>query len=768
MNRIDAYEKVTGRAVYADDIKLDPMLYAKQLYAEYPHAKILKIDTSAALGLEGVACVVTSKDCPGLKRVGGIVKDYYVLAEGKTRYHGDVVAAVAARDYETACRAASLIKVEYEPLEPILDPVKAMQPSSPKVHDEMPNNIVKHFKVRHNDTEKEFAKAKKIFEAEFQTQFVEHSYMEPESCVAIPNGDGSITILGGMQHPFSTRRYVAWFMGLPLNKVQIKQTTLGGGFGGKDDTISVICARAALLARKSGRPVKLTLTREDSIRESYKRHPFNVRLKMSVGADNKIRALESQIIADGGPYCATSPFVIWRPTVQCTGPYLVPNVKCDSYAVYTNNPLCGAMRGFGAPQYNFCTESFMDIVAHELNISPVKFRELNFFKQNDVTHTGQKLSNHKVSISQVVSETLAKFGWDAKYKRCSRGKAKGEKFYGIGMACSYRGVSLGAEGNDMCSAIINIQPDGSVLLEVGVAENGQGLKTAMTTILCGELGIDASCVIYLDVDTNSIPDSAPTVASRGTLVGGNAVIDACKQLKELMSPVLTKLLGASKGSACHSRPRLKHSGVNSSGNPPKQVDYKFDNGFISNPKTGKKANFGEVIEACHKNRIYLHALGEWQGPRVHWDEENGQGDAYFTYVYGCNAVELEVDKATGKIKVISCVGAHDVGKAINPQMLEGQIYGGMVMGMGQALTEEVVCKDGKIENLNFNKYKILRATDVPDDMAALLIENADPAGPWGAKSIGEPVNELMAGAIGNAVFNATGVRVCELPIKRGL
>lgn len=739
--RIDALEKVTGRAIYADDIKPDRLLYGKQLYSEYPHAKILKIDTAEAMKVSGVEDIITSADCPGSKRVGQVVRDHYVLAEDKVRYHGDVVAVVAAETYEAACEATALIKVEYEPLEPILDPAEAIKEDSPKIHDDKENNIAESFKVRHGNTEKAFEKAEKIFEAEFKTQFIEHAYMEPESCTALMNPDRSITVQGGMQHPFSTRRYVANFLGLPLSRVRIVQTTLGGGFGGKDDTISVICARAALLATRTGRPVKITLTREESIRESYKRHPFNIKLRMAVNKENKIQALDSYFVIDGGPYCSVSPFVIWRPTVQCTGPYKIPNVKCDSIAAYTNNTFCGAMRGFGTPQYNFAIESFIDIVAHELETDPIKFRSQNFFKQNDKIHTGQQLGGHKVSIAQVVTEALNKFDWDLKYKKCSRGEANIEnKCYGVGMACSYRGVSLGAEGNDFSSAIVNIQSDGSVLLEVGVAENGQGLKTAMTRILCTEFGIDLSRVTYLDVDTSSVPDSGPTVASRGTLVGGNAVLDAVHQIKDMMTPALGKLIGKS------------------------QQGYIFTKDKIINPKTKKEISFSEAVHACHRKKITLHALGEWKGPKVSWKEETGQGDAYFTYVYGCNAVEIEVNALTGQVDVIYAIGAHDVGRAINPQMLAGQIYGGLTMGMGQALSEEIVHKDGKIENLNFNKYKITRSTDVPQ-MDAVIIENPDPAGPWGAKSIGEPTNELMAGAIANALFNATGYRTLELPIK---
>jgi len=741
VKRIDAYEKVTGRAIYADDLKLDKMLHAKPLYSEHPHAKILNIDTSEALKIPGVVDVVAASDCPGSKQVGGVIRDHYVLAHEKVRYAGDVIAVVAAESYEAACQGAEAIKVEYEPLEPILDPIKALENKDLRVHDERPDNVVEHFKVRCGDPSAVFEKEEKVFEATYNTQFIEHAYMEPESCVAVKNPDGTITVYGGMQHPFSTRRYTATFLGMPLNKIRIIQTTLGGGFGGRDDTISVVCARAALLALRTERPVKLTLTREESVRESYKRHPFHIKLKMAVDIENKIKALDSYFVADGGPYCAVSPFVIWRPTVQCTGPYKIPKVKCDSFAVYSNNAFCGAMRGFGTPQYNFAVESFMDEVAHKLEIDPVKFRQNNFLQQDDVTHTGQKLSGHKVSISEVVTKALTKFDWEEKYKKCSKGKpSENGKYYGIGMSCSYRGVSLGAEGNDFCSAIVNIQPDGSVLLEVGVSENGQGSKTAMARLLCNDLGISSEHVVYLDSDTSSITDGGPTVASRGTLVGGNAVLDASRQIKEMMTPVLGKLIGKSKNG------------------------YIFTKDKILNPRTKKEVSFKDAVAACHNNRMYLYALGTWRGPKVGWDEEKGQGNAYFTYVYACNAAEVEVDANSGKVKVLRSVAAHDVGRAINPQMLEGQIYGGMLMGMGQALTEEIIHEDGKIKNLNLNKYKIARSIDTPE-MEAIIVENPDPAGPWGAKSIGEPTNELMAGAIANAIFNATGYRAYELPIK---
>jgi len=739
MKRIDAHEKVTGQARYADDLVFHGMLHAVPLHAAHPSAKILAIRTEKAMAAPGVAMIITAHDVPGSNLVGGIIADHQVLAKDRVRYMGDCVAMVAAKTREAAQAGASLIEVDYEPLRPVFSPAEAMAPDAPQVH-EGRNNIVTSFKVRKGKTAAALKKSALKVEASFNTSFVEHAYLEPESCVAVPEPDGSLTVYGGMQHPFTTRRFVAAATGHALSRVRIVQTTLGGGFGGKDDTISIICARAAILAIKTLRPVKVTYDREESIRESYKRHPMHLAYRAGMDDKGKFTAMEIAITADSGPVCSTSPFVIWRPTVQCAGPYVVPFVKCDSRAIYTNNTFTGAMRGFGSPQHVFACESFVDMCAEAAGKDPYEFRRQNFFRQNSVTHTGQRLKRHKVAIEEVTERALSEFRWKGKYRTCSRGKPRSDGLlYGAGFACSFRGVSLGAEGNDFCSAIVNVQPDGSALLEVGVSENGQGLKTAMAAILCEELGIGPGRVVFIDTDTSSIPDGGPTVASRGTLVGGNAVIDACRKIKADMRPIVRELIG------------------------PTRKGYIYKNGLIKNPDTHKEIVFDKAVAACHGQRIYLHALGIFRGPKVSFDEHTGQGDAYFTYVYGCQACELTVDPKTGRVSVLQVVAAHDVGKAINPQMAAGQVFGGIVMGLGFALMERIEHRDGVIQNLNLNSYRIPRSTDTPE-MTAIIVENPDPDGPYGAKSLGEPTNELMGAAVANAIYYATGVRFFDLPI----
>ncbi len=740
MKRVDAIEKVTGRALYADDMRFDRMCHAAPLHSAHPHAVIRSIDTKAARAMPGVIDIITGCDVPGTKQVGGIIADQYVIATDRVRYCGDVVAMVAAESADIARRAARLIEVDYKPLPPLLSTEEALAPDAAILHEGRKDNVISSFRVRRGDIKRGYKASRIILDARFQTSFVEHAYLEPESCIAAPEQGRAVTVYGGMQHPFSTRRVAAAAAGLPLSFVRIVQTTLGGGFGGKDDTISVVCARAAILATRLGRPVKITYTREESIRESYKRHPFELAYKAGIGADGRFRAMEVDITADSGPYCSMSPFVIWRPTVQCTGPYAVPNVRCDTKAVCTNNTFTGAMRGFGSPQHVFACESFIDVCAERAGLDPWEFRRRNFFRQGTKTHTGQKLIGHKVAIAQVAERALKELGWKKKWALCSRGKVRNDgTYYGVGFACSYRGVSLGAEGNDFCSSIVNIQPDGSALLEVGVSENGQGLKTAMVAILAGELGMNPDRIRFVDTDTSSVPDGGPTVASRGTLVGGNAVIDAADKIKRIMRPALRELIG------------------------PSRKGYLFKAGRIRNPENRKSVAFEDAVAACHRSRIYPYALGVWKGPRVSWDEDTGQGDAYFTYVYGCQACELTVHAKTGKVRVSRVVAVHEVGKAVNPQMAIGQVFGGIAMGLGFALMEEIRHNDGMIENLNLNTYRIPRSIDVPE-MTAILVENPDPVGPWGAKSLGEPTNELMGAAVANAVYCATGKRFTKAPI----
>ena len=737
--RNDAVAKVTGRAKYTDDLKFVGMLHAVPVYTDFVHARLLKINTDKARACEGVSCVLTATDVPGSCRFGQIFQDYRMLVDDKIRCHGDVVAIVVAEKRDQAVAAGKLITVDVDELPSVCDPQAAMEKEAPLVHEEHGSNIINHHKVRRGEMEVGWSESEIVIAKEFRTQFIEHAYMEPESAVCLPRADGVMEVYGSMQHPFSTRRFVAKLLGVLLSEVEVKTIPMGGGFGGKDDTAAIVCARAALAAKITGRPVKMTYDREWSIRESYKRHPYFVRYKMGLTKNGMIKAVETRVVADAGAYCSVTPWVTWRSTVQCCGPYDVPYVHADLFGVYTNNVFTGAMRGFGSPQMNFVVEQMVEIAAEKVKLSPIEFRRRNMLKQGGITITGQKLDNHVVSLSQVLDKVLEASGYENKLGSCSYGNGDSDKFYGIGLALSYRGMSLGGEGKDFNSAIINVQFDGSILLEVGVHENGQGSESAMMLLLSEELGVDLKRIRYRQPSTSNIPDGGTTVASRATLMGGGAVVHAARKLKQQMSELLAEAL------QCKAE----------------QVEFKND---CLHGRNGCKLTFDEAVQELYRMQEYPYAFGTFKAPQVTWNEQTGQGNAYFTWVYGCQCIELAVSRKTGKVKLLNAWAAHDVGKVVNPAMLIGQYYGGMAMAIGYGLFEEVKSQNGKIKNLNLNKYRIPRASVMPE-MNAIIVENRDPVSPSGAKGIGEPTNELMAPAIANAIYRATGKRFCRLPIK---
>jgi CO/xanthine dehydrogenase Mo-binding subunit len=741
--RNDAYAKVTGRAKFTDDLKFANLLHAAPVYSDYVHAKLIAITTAEAENFPGVIKVLTAKDVPGANRFGQIIRDFRIFADDKIRYHGDVVAVVVAETREIAIRAAQLVKVNAKPLPAVLDPEAAMLPGAPLVHENHGTNIVNTHVVRRGDVEAGFRQADFIIEENFQTQTVEHAYMETEAAVCVPRStDGVIEVYGSMQHPFSTRRFVAACLGVALSEVEIIGTPMGGGFGGKDDTAAIVCARTALAAKLLNRPVKMVYRRDWSMRESYKRHPYRVHYKMGVTKAGRITAVQCRIVADGGAYCSVTPWVTWRSTVQCCGPYVVENVHCDTFGIYTNNVVAGAMRGFGSPQMNFVIEQMVEIAAQRAGISGIEFRRRNLVRQGSVTITGQKLDGHKVAMEQALDTVLREMDYEKKLAKCPHGQGDGGELYGIGLAMSYRGVSLGAEGVDFCAAIINAQADGSIFVEVGVHENGQGAESAMSLLLAEELGVDLNRIRYRRSSTSNIPDSGTTVASRGTIMGGGAVTLAARELKKKIAGAFCGKLGCT------------------------EEEVRFKDNFIYGRSDTDRIAFDDAMRQMWQMQQFPFALGTFKAPRVTWDEHTGQGDAYFTWVYGCQAVELTVNKKSGKVKLLNAVAAHDVGRAVNPEMVRGQIYGGMAMSTGYGLHEEVKAPDGKMTTLNLNTYRIPRSMDLPE-MKAIIIENPDPVSPTGAKSIGEPANEILAPAIANAIFNATGRRHFSLPIHLG-
>ncbi|MCF7912613.1 MAG: molybdopterin-dependent oxidoreductase [Candidatus Cloacimonetes bacterium] len=746
VTRLDGEEKVTGKAVFGNDLKLDGMLYAACKYSDIVTGIILSINIEAAEKIAGVKAIALYKDIPGATKVGPVRQDYLPIVKDEVFFTGDVIAVVAADTRETAIRAANAINVEYSPYEPITDPRKAASPKARLIHPEYKSNIVNHYPLRKGNIKIGFRVADRILTRTFTTGFQEHAYLEPETVTVEPDHTtGGYKIYGSIQNPYTTRKVAAMFMGLPLNRINVMPSTIGGSFGGKDDIINNIACRTALLCQMTGKPVQMTYSRENSLRESYKRHPYIMNYKVGFTHEGQIIAMKIDILADSGAYSSQSFFVTWRSVVQATGPYEIPHVETDIRSVYTNNCYTAAFRGFGSPQIIFAQESILDEIAVHCELTPLEVRLLNGFRQDSTTASGQVLSSHTVSLSQVLNAVSEKADFINKWQAHKDENLPNKRYKkGIGMACSYRGCSLGAEGIDVSSAIVSIQADGSIIIITAVSENGQGLQTTMCQIACESLGVPLADAIFLAPQTSTIADGGPTVASRGTIAGGNAVVDAAQNLKAAIFEVIKTDINTKN---------LK--------------DTTWEDGMIYGKGTIKSRpsiTFKAAVEKAFQAGINLSAYGWFKAPEVSWQEETGHGDAYFTYVYGCQIAEITVDSYTGKICLDQVYAAHDLGRAVNLLGVQGQIYGGVVQGFGYACTESFNISNGEVLSDNFDTYLIPTIQDVPP-IIPVIIENPDKAGPYGAKSLGEPTLELMAAAINNALYNATGTSSASLPLS---
>jgi len=735
--RNDARQKVCGTARFADDFVFPGMVHSVPVYTEFVHARITSILIEEAQRMPGVLAIQTWKDIPGSLTAGQIEQDYPLIVKDRIRFSGDVVAIVTAKTRLQAMAAAEKVKVEAKPLPILLDTEKAVKCDAVVIPEGRPGNVVNHHKVLKGNPEAQMEESEIIIEEFFQTPMVEHAYLEPECGICVPRDDGILDIYGSIQHPFSTRRFICAYLGRPLASVVVHTHSVGGSFGGKDDTASFVCARAALAAVSLNKPVKMLYDRSWSMRESYKRNPYKMWYKAGFSPDGKLKSVISKTLADSGAYVSTTPWSTWRSAAQNIGPYVLGDIRADVFGVATNNIFSGAFRGFGSPQTNFAFEQIMDMAAEQLGMNPLDIRLINAVRQNSETITGQVLDNHTVSLVEVMEKTASSIGFREKYERSSRGK--GEKWYGIGMAASYRGCSLGAEGMDFCCATVNIQFDGSILIDVSVFENGQGAPSAMMILASEMLGVPVENIHYQGSSTATIPDGGTTVASRGTLMGGGALKDAVDKVKRTMAETLLSDLADN----------------------PEDVEFRDNRIFGTR---GRSLSWSEAGKKMYLARVYPFAFGTFQAPNVSWDEEKGQGNAYFSYVYSSQAVELEVDPVTGNWRILNVVASHDIGKAVNPIMVKGQVCGGIVQGLGMALTEDFKTdSEGRALSLNFSKYKIPRMTDIPD-LQFHIIENHDPLSPTGSKGIGEPALELIAPAIANALAAATGQRFLSLPI----
>lgn len=736
--KVDAWPKVKGNTVYADDFSMPGMLYAKVLRSKYPAAKIKSIDTAKAKQLPGVHAVLTAADVPNnnLKAKFGQSKDigaqfeglYRVLAENKVRFMGEAVALVAAESLETAEEAVGLIQVEYEPLPGVFDPEEALKPGAYLVG-ENESNLVSHFKIRKGNVEEGFAAADVIVENTYRVPFVDHAYLEPESGVAWLNEDGVLNIRVSTQ-VVEHFRTVADVLGIPQNRVRVIGTWVGGGFGGKEDI--TVESFLALLTWKTGRPVKLTYTREESLLAHSKRHPYDMKYRTGATRDGRITAMEAELISDAGAYTYLSPWVLLYSTVNAAGPYDIPNVKVDTYSALTNNPFTSANRGFGAIQPNFGYESQVDELARVLNMDPLDIRRINCLRQGGSLATGFTFDRY-VALPEVAEKAWSALG---PLEEAGDDRIKIGRGLAIGMMSYGRLTFL----HDTSRSYVKLELDGSAVIRCGVPDLGGGQAQALCQIVSEELGVPQEKIKIYIADTALTPLAGTTTATRQLYMSGNATLKAAGMLKERLVTRAGEILGMGTGDL-----EVRDEKIFCRKDPEKSVSLK------------------EVIGSCSADGIELFCEAQFNAPFTEVPvTELISGRTFADFTFGAHAVEVAVDVETGFVEVRKVIACYDVGKAINIHNVEGQLEGGAVYCLGYALMEDLVMEKGILKTPSLSEYLIPTSLDVPG-IETIIIESGAGLGPYGAKGVGEPSCNSIAPAVTNAIRDAVGVRLTSLP-----
>ena len=738
---VDAIEKVTGRALYGTDVKFAGMLYGKVLRSPFPHARILHVDTRCAERLPGVKAIATGKDLRAT--YGTCIQDQPYYCFDKVRYVGDPVAGVAAVDEDTAEEALGLIKVEYEELPAVFDPLIAMSSDAPLVHENLAKywhtpscfpiegtNICNHFKLRRGDVEQGFKEADDVIEDTFSVPAVQHCQMEPPVSVVQVDISGKITIWTSNTHPHSCLRELAKSLELPMNQIRVISTYVGGSFGAKTFLkVEPLCY--VLASKLKHRPVKIILTREEAFSAtSVVRHPAIITVKSGVKKDGTLTARKVKIVLDTGAYADMGPLVAIWAGVASPGPYKVPHIWTDSFCVYTNRSIAGAFRGFGTPQTMWAVESHMDILAEKVGMDPAEFRLKNALEEGSISSTGQVL--HGVGIKECIEEVTSALKWKGKEGKRGWGK-------GIGLAQEIV-MSLTTS-----SSFVKMNEDGTAEVQISSVDMGQGSNTVLTQIAAEELGLNVEDVRVVKADTDYTPFDHGTSSSRTTFYMGNALKAAAADAKRQLLEAAADLLEANPLDL-----EIHQGVIYVKGSPDRNIPVK------DVPKGGKYLT--------GKGKPIL-GRGTFTIPdATPLDRETGQGANIAAFwMYAAQAAEVEVDEETGKVKVLKIVSAHDVGKAINPAACEQQIEGALGMGVGTALMEEIKLENGKTMNPNFTDYKLPTSLDMPE-MVPIMVETIHEQGPYGAKGLGEPALAPTAPAIANAIYNAVGVRIKDLPI----
>jgi CO/xanthine dehydrogenase Mo-binding subunit len=713
IRRMDAVGKVTGETPYPGDIDMKGQLWMKIRFSDRVHARVVAIDTSKAAAYPGVEAVFTARDVP-VNEYGLIMPDQPVLCgpgSGKegadiVRCISDQIALVVADSETAAAAAAKLIDITYEDLPAVTDVLEAMQNDAPQLHAHAPNNILTHYRIRHGDMETGWAAADVVVEGEYRTGYQEHAYLQPEAGLGYIDDDGRVTVLVAGQWVHEDRQQVAHALALPEDRVRVIYPAIGGAFGGREDmSIQIVLGLAAW---KLQRPVKVIWSREESIIGHHKRHPMIIRARWGATRDGKIVAAESEVIADSGAYAYTSTKVTGNAHLMVTGPYEIPNVRTDTYAVYTNNIPCGAFRGFGGPQGAFAAENQMNKLAAALGMDPVELRYKNVLHEGSIMAVGTSLPPG-VTLDRVLADGAAESGyWQQNDQGWQRVKVSQPdnpaRRRGVGMAMGFKNVGFSFGAPEENWAAIELHGGGEierVVVRQAGADVGQGSHTVFVQMAAAAVGVPVELVELVGHDTAYTGNSGSTSASRMTFMSGNAIKGAAELALEKWQN--------------EERPAV--------------ATYQY-----RPPKTSM------------------------------YDPETGYASPNFAYGYMAQFVEVEIDLETGHVEVLRVVSAHDVGKALNPQLIEGQVEGAVVQALGYAVMENLVSRDGRILNPYLSTYLIPTIWDIPHEVKPVILEYADPRGPWGARGMAEMPFIPLAPAITAALYDATGIWFDQIPL----
>jgi CO/xanthine dehydrogenase Mo-binding subunit len=732
VTRRDSVGKVTGEVKFFSDMTLPNMLWAKAARTKYPHALIKSINTSKAEAVPGVVAVLTHKDVPGMNAFGIFVPDQPVLCYDKVRYMGDAVALVAAESKEAAEKACSLVEVAYEPLPAVSDPVEALKPASPTIHEK--GNIQRHATICVGNVEEAFRNASVVIENTFRTGRQMHMFLETEAGIGMLDDHGNLVLYSGGQSPYRDQMQVSRALGISPEKIRVISTPVGGAFGGKEE--NTVQIHIALLVMKTKRPVKMVWTREESGVTGIKRHPMTITMKTAADRNGSLLANKVHIIADTGAYASLGPTVLDVAMENSCGPYRFPNIDIDAYLVYTNNGVSGAFRGFGAPQVNFAIESNIDIIAEKLGLDRLEIRKKNVLREGEVGLFGYPLLG-AVGMHQTLLRAENSEIWKdrAKYKAQ---RSKPWCRMGVGVAAAVKGFGFGALP-DFAAASIQVTREGKFVVGVSCPEIGQGATTAYAQIAAEALHCDVQDVCIASADSQLAPDTGTSSSSMALVRGGNAILAAAPKMMDLLLEAASNTMTEPKGTLAVTKSQV-----------------------MSTKKQREVLTYAEIAKHLHQTGSETKVIAGYTVPRVEKPVEGSIEIPHLSYMYASVVSLVEVNTLTGVTKVLRVFLSPETGRIINPQTYTGQCEGAVVQGLGFALTEDTLIEDGIIKTDNFTKYIIPTIRDIPE-IQVDPVETYEKIGPFGAKGVGEIGIVPIGSAVASAIHDATGARIFTLP-----